>query len=187
VCIASHLYITFYSILSSQNFNYTYPVLLGTGPPGTYNPLEVLPTRLGLSMRTAENTGGGSYINAASSTHLGPGPSNSSDMEERHAAATTEVTAKPQSQPGPSKPATEDTSMSKEPLTFHRYTVFCIYVSVCLFISVQPLKFKYRPVSFNTFFIIQCVDFMVREHYFGNWTCFCLDSNGRPNLRTSIG
>jgi E3 ubiquitin-protein ligase EDD1 len=92
----------------------------GTGPPGTYNPLEVLPTRLGLSMRTAENASGSPYVNTSSNTHLGPGPSNSSDMEERHSSATTEVNAKPQPQPGPSKPVTEDTNVSKEQLTFHR-------------------------------------------------------------------
>ena len=121
-----------------------YPILLGTGPPGTYNPLEVLPTRLGLSMRTAENASGSPYVNAASSTHLGPGPSSSSDMEERHASASTEVNAKPQPQPGPSKPVTEDTNVSKEQLTFHKYR----YVIVCLFMSVESLKFQYRPVHY---------------------------------------
>jgi len=117
----NHILFPTLSFHFSQNFNYTYPVLLGTGPPGTYNPLEVLPTRLGLSMRTAENASGSPYVNAASNTHLGPGPSNSSDMEERHSSSTTEVNAKPQPQPGPSKPVTEDTNVSKEQLTFHRY------------------------------------------------------------------
>ena len=72
-------------------------------------------------MRTAENANGTPYMSAASNTHLGPGPSNSSDMEERHSSATTEVNAKPQPQPGPSKPVTEDSNVSKEQLTFHRY------------------------------------------------------------------
>lgn len=41
--------------------------------PGLFNPLEVLPTRLGLSVRTAENTNTGApCVVAVSSTHLGP-------------------------------------------------------------------------------------------------------------------
>jgi hypothetical protein len=136
-------------VLSSQNSDYTYPVLLGTGPPGTYNPLEVLPTRLGLSMRTAENASGSPYVNAASSTHLGPGPTSNSDVEERHASATTEVTAKPQPLPGPSKPAAEDTNVSKEQLTFHRYSLkffLCNCVPVYVCVCVESLKLQYRPV-----------------------------------------
>nr|CAD7423599.1 unnamed protein product [Timema monikensis] len=44
----------------------------GTSPPGTYNPLEVLPTRLGLSMRTVDNSSSGPCMAATSSAHLGP-------------------------------------------------------------------------------------------------------------------
>ncbi|XP_021934340.1 E3 ubiquitin-protein ligase UBR5 isoform X2 [Zootermopsis nevadensis] len=93
----------------------------GTSPPGTYNPLEVLPTRLGLSMRTADNTNGSPCMNAASNTHLGPGPSSNSGTEERHISATPEVTTvKPQPQSSPSKPLPEDTNMNKEQIPFHR-------------------------------------------------------------------
>jgi hypothetical protein len=110
--------------------NYSYPISSGTGPPGTYNPLEVLPTRLGLSMRTADNTSGNPCMNAASNTHLGPGSSSSSGTEERHASATMEVTSvKPQPQPGTTKPVTEDTNTSKEQLPFHRYTLKILIIS----------------------------------------------------------
>jgi hypothetical protein len=72
-------------------------------------------------MRTADNTSGSPCMNATSNTHLGPGPSSSSGIEERH-ASTTATAAKPQSQPGPSKPVPEDVSTSKEQLPFHGYT-----------------------------------------------------------------
>ncbi|XP_063230682.1 E3 ubiquitin-protein ligase UBR5 isoform X3 [Bacillus rossius redtenbacheri] len=43
----------------------------GASAPGTYNPLEVLPTRLGLSMRSADNGTNGPFM-STSSAHLGP-------------------------------------------------------------------------------------------------------------------
>jgi hypothetical protein len=72
-------------------------------------------------MRTADNASGSSCLNATSNTHLGPGPSSSSGAEERHASATAEVTAKPQSHPCPTKPVSEDASTNKEQLPFHGY------------------------------------------------------------------
>jgi len=65
----------------------------GTQAPGTYNPLESLPTRLGLSMRTAEqtNSSGAPMMGATPSTHLGP----ASFMLTRPAAPHVE--AKPSS------------------------------------------------------------------------------------------
>lgn len=69
---------------------------LANNTPGTYNPLESLPTRLGLSMRTADTTtpSGGPVIVATSSAHLGPG-----NMSEKHRVNTGEQSssAKPQS------------------------------------------------------------------------------------------
>ncbi|XP_069676360.1 E3 ubiquitin-protein ligase UBR5 isoform X2 [Periplaneta americana] len=98
----------------------------GSSPPGTYNPLEVLPTRLGLSMRTADNANGSPCMNATSNTHLGPGTSTSSGVEDRHASAggTTPApennTAKQQAQPGPSKAGAEEGNAGKEQFPFSR-------------------------------------------------------------------
>ncbi|KAJ9576563.1 hypothetical protein L9F63_025542, partial [Diploptera punctata] len=99
----------------------------GPSPAGTYNPLEVLPTRLGLSMRTADNANTTPCMTATNSTHLGPVPNASSGVVEgRHGPAvsttvpTTESTSsKSQSQPGPSRP-TEESNVNKEQLPFHR-------------------------------------------------------------------
>jgi hypothetical protein len=74
-------------------------------------------------MRTADNTSGSSCVNATSNTHLGPVPSSSSGPEERLASTTTEVTAKPQSLPCPSKPVSEDVTTSKEQLPFNGYAL----------------------------------------------------------------
>jgi hypothetical protein len=137
---ASYLYFPSLPLLFTLLFNhftYIFPILSGTSPPGTYNPLEVLPTRLGLSMRTADNTSGTPCMNVTSNTHLGPGPSSNSGTEERHASASTEVTAKPQSQPGPSKPVSEDVSTSKEQLPFHGYTLSILIIPFSSFVMPE--------------------------------------------------
>lgn len=71
--------------------------------PGTYNPLEALPTRLGLSMRTADSTtpSGGPVIVATSSAHLGPG-----SMSEKHRSNNVDQCNTGKQQSGNSSTAT---------------------------------------------------------------------------------
>ncbi|PSN30861.1 hypothetical protein C0J52_20667 [Blattella germanica] len=102
----------------------------GTSPAGTYNPLEVPPTRLGLSVRTVDNANGSSCMNATSNTHLGPVPPSNANVEDRHppsvgatVPSSEGTTSKSQSQPGPSRPSDEN-STNKEQMQFHSRQTF---------------------------------------------------------------
>lgn len=75
----------------------------GTSPPGTYNPLEVLPTRLGLSMRTADSTNSltpgnapmGQCMSSANLAHPSTVANIVNSDGERHNLANTDNVAKP--------------------------------------------------------------------------------------------
>ncbi|XP_067014137.2 E3 ubiquitin-protein ligase UBR5 isoform X4 [Anabrus simplex] len=106
----------------------------GTSPPGTYNPLEVLPTRLGLSMRTADNAGGSPppCLTVPSSTHLGPSTSASgpSLMEQDRPSTDGMTCMKPTITPGAARSIVEEPGCSKDQMpSFQRsnYDAFDLF------------------------------------------------------------